>query len=232
MTLTWNIDIPPVDDSPVVRLVLVRHGQTSWNANRLIQGHQGPGLNATGTAQAQTVAQQLLQRFPTPDVVFSSDLTRCIATAAPYIDQLNVQLEQDMRLREIDNGDWSGHHTATIAVEHAETIQRIRHGEDVPRGGGETTGQLRARARAFTNDLISRAAQHTDREFTAVAFSHGGTIRALFAEAFQLPCGLQLFGPVTNCAVSVLHVYGSDTAVVAQYNQNASTYPDHQPQEP
>ncbi|GAA2029043.1 histidine phosphatase family protein [Yaniella flava] len=232
MTTTWNIDIPPADDQPVLRLVLVRHGQTSWNAHKLIQGHHGPGLNATGSAQAQAVARQLLERFPTPDAVFSSDLSRCLDTAAPYINQLNVPLERDTRLREIDNGDWSGHHTATIAVEHAETIQRIRHGEDVPRGNGETTGQLRARTRAFTHDLISRAAQHRYREFTAVAFSHGGAIRALFAEAFQLPGGLQLFGPVTNCAISILHVYGSDTAVVAQYNQHPSAYHNHPSQEP
>src|SRR5699024_8999183 len=98
---------------------------------------------------------------------------------------------------------------------------RIRHGEDLPRGGGETTAQLRSRTRTFTRELRDRAAQHpADREFTVVAFSHGGTIRALFAETFDLPDGLQLFGPVHNCAVSILQLYGNDTAVVNQYNQH------------
>lgn len=228
----WKIDLPPNDGSSCIRLVLVRHGQTSWNASGLIQGHQGPGLNTTGTLQAQEVAQQLLQHFPQPDLVVSSDLQRCVETAEPYASRLRLPLNTDARLREIDNGEWSGQPTKQIAIDHADTIERIRHGEDIARGGGETTIQLRQRARKFTDDLRGQAAQHnTGNDFTAVAFSHGGTIRALFAEALGVPQGLQLFGPVDNCSISVLELYGHDAAVVSHYNHHRAFPSAHESQD-
>lgn len=229
---TWKIDVPPQENSPLVRLVLVRHGQTSWNAAGLIQGHQGPGLDETGSTQAQEVAQQLMGQFPNPNLIFASDLPRCLETAAPYVSRLGQSLIKEPRLREIDNGDWSGYSTAQIAVEYAETIERIRHDEDIARGGGETSAQLRSRTRAFTDELRNYAAEcDAAEDFTVVAFSHGGTIRALFAEALNVPHGLQLFGPVRNCAISVLELHGHHTAVVTQYNHYPSPQTVYQPQE-
>src|SRR3954453_14453058 len=83
------------------RLVFVRHGQSTYNAQMRLQGQADPPLSETGRAEARLLAQSL----PPFERVVTSDLVRASETAA----LLGYPgAERDPRWREIDIGEWEG----------------------------------------------------------------------------------------------------------------------------
>src|SRR6478752_6577613 len=93
------------------RLVLVRHGQSTYNAQGLLQGQSDPPLSDPGRAQAEAL-RPFLPRF---ERVVTSDLVRASETASllGYPDA-----RPDPRWREIDLGSWSGRAISDFADEH------------------------------------------------------------------------------------------------------------------
>lgn len=214
MTASWNLDEPPVPAGTVrVRVVLVRHGQSEWNAQGRIQGHQGGGLTPTGREQARTAADLLCRAYPKPALVVSSDLPRAVETAQIYLENCDpsaaVSFRVDERLREVDNGAWSGRLSSEVAVAEAAYIARIRHGEDLSRGGGESLGKAQNRVRSFVTALAAELALRPDpSDRWAVAFGHGGTIRLAAVAALGLPgTASQLLGHASNTAISEIEYW-------------------------
>jgi glucosyl-3-phosphoglycerate phosphatase len=126
------------------RLVLLRHGQTAWNATGTAQGHADVPLDETGHAQAAAVAPALARLAPAR--LWTSDLQRATQTAAYVGTASGLEPVVDPRLREYDVGERTGLTTAEFArkfpVEHAAW----RAGEDSPRvRGAESTDEVRAR---------------------------------------------------------------------------------------
>jgi len=90
----------------VTTLLLVRHGETDWNAERRWQGHADVPLNARGLEQAQALAEQLAAE--PVDAIYSSDLSRARDTATAVGERLGVDVLVDADLREIDVGPIEG----------------------------------------------------------------------------------------------------------------------------
>jgi probable phosphoglycerate mutase len=88
------------------RLVLLRHGQTEWNASGRAQGHTDISLDDTGRAQAGAAAPYLAALGPSR--LWSSDLARAAETAAYLAAATGLAVETDARLREYDVGLRSG----------------------------------------------------------------------------------------------------------------------------
>ncbi|WP_171906781.1 histidine phosphatase family protein [Jiangella alba] len=214
MNARWQVDEPAVDGARRVRLVLIRHGESTWNAEGRIQGQLGPGLSGRGRDQAATVARWLRDHHPRVGAVAVSDLPRVTETAAAYLDLAPSAVVTDPRLREIDNGDWSGRTTAEVAAAYPEQIAAIRRGEDLPRGGGETFAQLTARV----DDALRELAGRLVAEPVALVFTHGGPIRVAVAAALGLPAGGHaLLEPPGNCSVTELSVLvGPDGTTLAR----------------
>lgn len=158
------------------RLLLIRHGQTPWNAAGRWQGHADPGLTEAGHRQAETVALALAGEAERPwSAVFCSDLARARQTAARIAEALALPLEQDVRLRELDVGAWSGRTRAEIEQADADALRAFDRGEpDVRAGGGESRVDIRTRAHAFARSLLERRAGES-----LIVVTHLGVIRAL-----------------------------------------------------
>jgi broad specificity phosphatase PhoE len=89
----------------VTDLLVVRHGQSEWNAIGRWQGHADPVLSELGRRQAAVAAGSI----GAVDGIISSDLLRAAETAAIIAQQLGVgPVMVDERLRERDIGEWSG----------------------------------------------------------------------------------------------------------------------------
>ena len=87
-------------------LLLVRHGETDWNAEGRLQGHTDTPLNDYGRRQARTLADELAGE--PIDAVYSSDLARARETAEIVGGRLGLTVVVDPGLREKNWGSWEG----------------------------------------------------------------------------------------------------------------------------
>ncbi len=184
----------------MTEILLARHGQTDWNAERRWQGHADPPLNALGRDQAHDLARRLADEHF--DAVYSSDLRRASETAAIVSRELGIPHHNVRGLREIDVGSWSGLTTEEIQRADAKALDRMRelgYGWD----GGETPVEMTTRV---VEALGRIAADHPDGRVLVVA--HGGVVRALGAVATGLDYAeyRRRVPVVANCEVSRLAV--------------------------
>jgi probable phosphoglycerate mutase len=131
-----------------VRIYLARHGETTWNLEGRYQGRRESALTSLGMQQAFALAGTMATR----DVarVVASPLLRCVATAQPTAERLNLALERDDRLVEIEHGTWNGRLRDEIAANDPERYRAWRESPaTVSFADGETLVQVRERWRAF-----------------------------------------------------------------------------------
>lgn len=195
------------------RVVLIRHGESLWNAEGRMQGQQGTGLSRLGAAQAELTAAALARAYPDAALIARSDLQRVAETAAPAEALIAAPVEVDERLREIHLGTWSGMKRADVATADADGLSAWMRGEDVRRGDGETFSELRERVWEALLALSEKVG-----EGTALVFTHGGPIRVAVTLALGLPAGGERrLAPSANCALTVLDL--ADEPRLRTYNE-------------
>ncbi len=199
------------------RLVLIRHGESVWNVERRIQGQTCRGLTEHGHVQAQRTAEVVAARYPGAALI-SSDLGRCVDTAAPVAAALGVAASEDAELRERDWGRWEGLRREDLERDHLENYRRWRAGDDViGEVGGESDAVLRERAsRAFRRllalDATDGSAGTPDAEgaSTVIAVSHGGTI--WYGLHVLLRMDAYRFGNIENASITEIVLGGRSPA--------------------
>src|SRR5436190_9976960 len=152
---------------PMTTLLLVRHGETDWNAAGRLQGHTDRPLSDYGREQARRLASELTgEEF---DAIYSSDLARARETAEIVGAELDLPVVLDPDLREKDWGNWEGlTSTERLGIELV----------------GESTLQHTKRMLAALGRI---AAKHPDDRVLVV--THGGSMRRVQTEAlgFAMP---------------------------------------------
>jgi broad specificity phosphatase PhoE len=157
----------------VYGLVLVRHAESTWNAERRWQGQEDPPLSPRGLDQARALGSTLAGEGIR--AIVASDLERARETARLVADPLGWTLELEPRLRELDVGAWGGLTLDEIAARWPEDLARLRAGDlDVRPGGGESRRELRARVMAA---IEAAAARHAGAPLALV--THAGVVRTL-----------------------------------------------------
>jgi broad specificity phosphatase PhoE len=159
-------------------ILLARHGETDWNAERRWQGHTDRPLNERGRTQARALAQRL---DPTRlEAVYSSDLRRARDTARAVAERQGVPHRIDAALREVDVGSWAGMTKEEARNRDPEGHARWLRGHPGWRDG-ESYEAMAERVVAAVRRIASK---HPHRPVLVVA--HGGPIRALHAAALGL----------------------------------------------
>lgn len=165
-----------------VRILLVRHGETTWNQENRWQGQADVPLSESGRAQARLLAQRLLADGRQVHAIYASDLSRAFETAEILSESLRIPPTPDSGWREMNIGVWSGLTTAEVIARHAVEWERLRAGEDLPRGGGETFAQFQGRLLESAQRLAQR---HAGEQIVIV--THGGAVRAFLLHCRNLP---------------------------------------------
>ena len=179
-------------------LVLLRHGRTAWNLERRIQGQLDAGLDETGHAQARAAAKEIAAHRPA--LLWSSDLTRSVDTAAYVGEACGLEVVTDPRLREYHLGAMQGRTYAELAETDPEAIARFRRG-DFEADDGESSAAVAARVAEALRDLLDA----TPPGQVSVAVSHGAAIRVGLAEAVGWGASIGLtLGALVNCGWAVL----------------------------
>ena len=169
---------------PPRRLLLLRHGQSSWNADGRWQGQADPPLSPLGEAQAREAADRLKPgQFHR---VVASDLQRALRTAEILAEALDLAVEVDPDLREIDVGDWQGLTRAEINQRAPGALADWSEGRSESTPGGETRTHLTDRARA----VLLRVAAEAGAGDQVLLVSHGALIRNLDRALGLVPRGI------------------------------------------
>lgn len=158
-----------------VRLLLVRHGQTKWNAQHRFQGQSDLPLTETGRRQALAARQRLVGEEI--HAAYSSDLRRAWETAETIVAPHELSLRAEPRLREIYFGAWEGLTYDEIVERHPEALAAWEADPlNVPPPGGEALSQVASRVQAAL-DEIARA----HRDETVLLVGHGGALQVLIS---------------------------------------------------
>ncbi|OAY33799.1 phosphoglycerate mutase-like protein 4 isoform X2 [Manihot esculenta] len=191
-------------DRPYTEIVVVRHGETEWNADGRIQGHLDVDLNEVGRQQASKVADRL-SRESKISAVYSSDLKRACETAKTIAACCGgVEVIRDADLRERNLGDLQGlvlHEAAKVSPAAYQAFLSHRTNQDIP-GGGESLDQLYRRS---TSALQRIARKH--RGERVVVVTHGGVIRALYRRACP---NNKPTAKVLNTSINIFHLFDGD----------------------
>jgi probable phosphoglycerate mutase len=180
-------------------VILLRHGQTDYNATGRLQGQVDIDLNETGRAQAQAAAEVLARVQPA--AIVSSDLSRAAETAQILGALAGVAVGIDPRLRERSFGDWEGLTHTELAEQWPEQFRSWSAGAHPEGIGAETRHDVGERvARAVTEH-----AGHHEEGGVIVVVAHGAAISAgLTTLIGQDPESWRGITGIGNCHWSVL----------------------------
>ena len=156
-----------------VRILLVRHGETVWNQENRWQGQADVPLSDNGRDQSWRLARRLDAEKRSVQAIYTSDLSRAVDTALILGRTLGVEPTIETGWREMNIGTWSGLRTGEVIARHPEEWERLRAGEDLPRGGGETFAHFQGRLIDAARSLVNR---HPGQQVAVV--THGGAVRA------------------------------------------------------
>jgi probable phosphoglycerate mutase len=172
------------------RLVMLRHGQTDFNAGSRMQGQLDSALTDLGRAQAVAAAEVLGKLQPL--LIVSSDLHRAYDTAIKLGERTGLKVWVDERLRETHLGDWQGMTHTQIDAEAPGARLAWREDATWAPHGGESRVDVAARSVPLVVELVSREPEWGNPEEPGrpvVLVAHGGLIAALSAALLKLPVG-------------------------------------------
>ncbi|MEM7819217.1 MAG: histidine phosphatase family protein [Candidatus Aenigmatarchaeota archaeon] len=154
-----------------MRLILIRHGETTWNIKQLIQGQKNTRLTKVGKQQVKMIAKKLSKEKI--DVIYSSDLQRCKSTTNEIAKtlKLRIPIHYTHELRERNFGVFEG--------KKRETLHKYREKLGIPHhvfkpDGGESYVDVQKRIIKFFNKIKRKY-----KNKTVVFITHGGIIKVL-----------------------------------------------------
>jgi len=156
------------------RLLLVRHGETEWNAVGRLQGHSDIPLNDTGRAQARAIAARLASHGISR--VWTSDLCRARETGtivAAHLGLSEPEIEGDLRERRF--GIFEGLTRDEIAARYPVEWRAWQEKTATPEGGEPRESSIARIAKALER-------LHAETTDTALVISHGGIMRLWLSE--------------------------------------------------
>jgi broad specificity phosphatase PhoE len=181
-------------------MILVRHGQSTWNREHRIQGQLDPPLSDEGRHQVELLGRRLAGRHLAG--FYASDLKRAFETAEAIGAFVDLIPEPTPGLREIYLGDWEGLRTDEIAERFPDAWARWRQEPDwdlVP--GGEGAARFEARVIATLDEILDR---HSHGDVLVV--THGGVIQVALHRVIGRPSrGLFPF-KIQNASISLIEV--------------------------
>ena len=191
------------------RLILVRHGETAWNAEGRIQGMLDVPLNALGLQQARLVGDELARIVDVAEMV-SSDLVRTRETATPITCATGFEPRFDARIRERHFGVWQGMTYEEWRIKDAEGMARYNAGDpDYGPEGGETASQFLTRCVSAVSDLVTAS-----KEKTLILVTHGGVVSSMVRHAQGLNPQSARTWSVPNASISEWRVVWASDAPI------------------
>ena len=191
----------------MTRLILIRHGETSWTREKRFQGHSNTALSSIGRRQAKALAKEVKKY--SPDVLYASDLKLASQTAAVIGRSARLRPRKDRRLREMNFGLWEGKTGKQLAEEGSKIYRDWCRGRRVSPPKGESFKRISFRTNGFLDEIFKKHVQKT-----VAIVSHGGAIKIMISRALKLSLRSLWSFRLDPASISVIHVYPDFMQVV------------------
>ncbi len=159
----------------MTKIILIRHGATTWNKLGKYYGWTDIDLSEDGILQAKCLAEN----FPVPkiDEIYSSDLRRAYNTAEYIGKKFNCDIQTSKNLREMNFGKWEGLVYPEVLARWPEEIEKfIEEPDKIKVPGGETFLQVQQRVMDSVDNILN-----ANNNKTVVIVAHGVVIAVFLA---------------------------------------------------
>lgn len=201
----------------VMRLALVRHGQTDWNVEGLCQGWEDTPLNGVGLLQGEKVAERLSSwRI---DEILTSDLSRARDTAGMIAEKVGLEPLSRRGLREVRFGECQGLRFSDVqGTPLGRKWEAFRTGDHfgaLP--GGEHPDEVVQRFHTVFQEALDRAVDGSGKR-NVVMVGHGGSFRLAICKLLDIPLRhWRQFGQ-GNAAITIFEIRDGGKAQMAVLN--------------
>lgn len=206
-----------MDSKDALELWLVRHGQSTWNAEGRIQGHKDAPLSDLGKQQASALASRLAHlEF---DAYHSSDSSRAYDTGCLAMPAVNIT--KDERLRELSFGVFEGKMRSELSEAEKEVFSMWRKDR-----GSETSKAETFKAEMFAAEQsygieADQAVINRFKSFLnelpkvgkVIVFSHGGLIRLVLHHFLDVSSNFQRTFNISNTSITKIQIFQEEEFV-------------------
>jgi len=196
----------------MIKIHLIRHGQTDWNATRRVQGQSESVLTPLGKQQAAALGREISRH--NIDRAYCSSSVRARETAEQLFKYCNIQVEYLDDLREIHLGPWEGRLYDEIEVASPEDYNHFWQQPHLfSVDGAETFLELQQRGMKVLTDIC----KHTQQMEVAIV-SHGALIKSILCH-YEGKHLSRLWDPprLQNCAHNILQLDNQANGKIIQY---------------
>ncbi len=191
-----------------MRLIVIRHGETSYNVEDRLTGQSDISLSSLGEQQALAVASYLSTEQL--DVIVSSDLQRARATATAVAQHHGLTVQEDPLLRELSLGTWEGRTMAEVWLSEPDQVERwIADPSIYAPEGGETLLEFHDRIVCALDRWYALCP-----DATVVWVTHAGVIGVLICHVLEIDLERRWQFHHDNASVTELSIVGSRISLV------------------
>ena len=151
-------------DTPLIKIYIARHGETTWNVEGRIQGRSDPDLSPKGVAQSLALLEQLKDR--PISAIYTSTLQRSILTAQPIAKFFGLPVQKQPELDEIAFGIMEGVQVSSLSEELKREWERFKENRftyHIP--GAENYTDVATRLKPFKEKILRT---HTGQEILII----------------------------------------------------------------
>jgi broad specificity phosphatase PhoE len=179
----------------MLHLMLVRHGESEWNAQRRYQGQSDVPLSALGRRQVELIAEQLAG--DKIDAIYASDLVRAWQTASAIAEKIGLEISPEPRLRELKFGILEGLTFDEAQAQYPQMIAAWLDDFNRPPEGAETIDLFNARVVSLLDELKQK---HDEQ--TVLLVAHGGSLSEILRVALGLSREKRWYLEMGNASLS------------------------------
>ncbi len=195
----------------ITTISLIRHGETEWNMVGKQQGQVNSPLSERGMVQAKAIAKSLEKDKSNYDVLYSSDLGRAVQTAEAISEQLGLEINLDVRLRERNLGILQGLTIERFREEKNEEYEQFRSSDpDYVIPDGESIREMHERAVSCLFDISDK---HKGQKIIIVA--HGGILDSIFRKVFDIELTAERNFSLLNSSINTFKVLKGEWGLIS-----------------
>ena len=203
-------------------IILVRHGETEYNASETFRGRADVPLNENGLRQAELLGKFLGSEKI--DAVYSSPLQRAVRTAEAVAAPHDLRVNTIDSLNDIDCGEWQGLTLKEVHNKYGDIYQDwLDTPEQVKIPGGESLEDVRKRVLPFVQDAVMRCG-----EGKIILVSHRVVCKVLICALLRLDNSSFWSFKMDTCAVTRFNFDGNRVVLIT-HNDTSFLKSLHQP---